>query len=579
MKYDLSILIPARNEMFLSRTVDDILANIEGNTEIIIVLDGEWANPPVKDNPRVTIIYHPESVGQRAATNEAAKLSSAKYLMKVDAHCSFDKGFDVKLMADMKDDWTMAPTLRNLHAFNWICPDGHFRYQSPSGPCLEPGCGKETTRDMVWIPRKGTHNSSFCFDSEPHFQYFKEFSQRPEGQGDIVPSMSLQGSCFVITREKYWSLKICDEENFPSWGSQGIEVACKTWLSGGQVMVNRKTWYAHLFRTQGGDFGFPYPQSGRGTENAKKKAKELFFEGKWEGAIHPLSWLIEKFWPIPPHGDKNPGWTQKDLDQLKAIEANKVPVPEVTHVTTQNVGPTKGMIFYTDNQLNLHVAHQVQRQLGRVSKETGIPIVSCSLKPMTFGTNIHLPLVRGYLTMFKQILAALEASTADIIYFCEHDVLYPKEYFNFTPEKKDTYYYNVNWWRIRLSDGYAVSWEASQVSGLCGYRELLLEHYRKRVAIVEKYGYNHSMGFEPGSHNTIESIKDRDSSKIPADIYIDDICSEEWKSELPQVDIKHGHNLSGDKWTLTDFRDKRTAKNFQIGVCPEWAKDIVSKMK
>ena len=40
MGYDLSILIPARNEEFLNRTVQDILENIEGNTEVIVVLDG-----------------------------------------------------------------------------------------------------------------------------------------------------------------------------------------------------------------------------------------------------------------------------------------------------------------------------------------------------------------------------------------------------------------------------------------------------------------------------------------------------------------------------------------------------------
>ena len=45
--YDLSILIPARNEMFLARTIEDILTNIEGNTEIIAILDGCWADPPI----------------------------------------------------------------------------------------------------------------------------------------------------------------------------------------------------------------------------------------------------------------------------------------------------------------------------------------------------------------------------------------------------------------------------------------------------------------------------------------------------------------------------------------------------
>jgi len=85
---DLSILIPARNEMFLSRTIEDIFAHAEGDTEVICVLDGQWADPPIADHPKSTLVYHSQSIGQRAATNEAAKLSDARYLMKVDAHCA-----------------------------------------------------------------------------------------------------------------------------------------------------------------------------------------------------------------------------------------------------------------------------------------------------------------------------------------------------------------------------------------------------------------------------------------------------------------------------------------------------------
>lgn len=309
-KYDLSILIPARNEMFLTQTIEDILSNAEGNTEVIVGLDGVWADPPIKDDPRVTIVHVSESIGERAMANQLAALSRAKYVAKCDAHCSFDKGFDVKLIADMQDDWTVVPTMRNLWVFDWVCPDGHRRYQSPSGPCKE--CSKETTRDIKWIGKTNPQSNSYCFDSEPHFQYFKEFSRRPEGKGDLTESMSLQGSFFMMTRDKYWELGACDEA-FGTWGSQGIEVACKTWLSGGKVMVNHKTWYAHLFRTQGGDFGFPYPQRESKVQETKARARDLFFNNKWSKAVHPLSWLVEKFWPVP-------GWTQIDLDNLKQNE-------------------------------------------------------------------------------------------------------------------------------------------------------------------------------------------------------------------------------------------------------------------
>ena len=42
---DLSVLIPARNEMFLTRTVENLLENIEGDTEVIAICDGYWPEP------------------------------------------------------------------------------------------------------------------------------------------------------------------------------------------------------------------------------------------------------------------------------------------------------------------------------------------------------------------------------------------------------------------------------------------------------------------------------------------------------------------------------------------------------
>jgi len=312
MTYDISIVIPSRNEMFLSKTIEDILDKSRGNTEVIAVLDGAWADPPIKDHPRVTLIHNSVAIGQRAACNQAVKISNAKYIIKCDAHCGFDEGFDIKLLEDMRDDWTMVPVMRNLWAFDWVCENGHRRYQGPSGACKE--CGGETTREYKWEGKHNPQSDSYCFNSEPQFKYFKEYRRRPEYKSakantGLTETMSLQGSFFMMSRDKYWELNACDE-NFGSWGSQGLEVAIKTWLSGGRCVVSHKTWYAHMFRTQGGDFGFPYPQTDRKVKENRAYARDHFFNNKWAGAIHPLPWLIEKFWPVP-------GWTAKELEQLR----------------------------------------------------------------------------------------------------------------------------------------------------------------------------------------------------------------------------------------------------------------------
>lgn len=294
----LSILIPARNEIFLARTIEDLLENIEGQTDIIVGLDGAWAEPGLPQHPKLTVVYYPQSIGQRALTNRLCKLSKAKYVMKVDAHTAWDKGFDVKLMENMQDDWTCAPQMRNLHAFNWVCPEGHSRYQGPSGPCQE--CNQETSREMVWQPRNGTRNSAYRFDKSLHFQYWPELKAKQKG--DLVESLSLQGSCFMLTREKYWELDICDEKA-GSWGHQGTEVALKTWLSGGKVIINKKTWYAHLFRTQGGDFSFPYKHKESDIEKTRQYFRDIFLEDKWPKAKLKLSDVLDKFRPVPEWHD------------------------------------------------------------------------------------------------------------------------------------------------------------------------------------------------------------------------------------------------------------------------------------
>src|SRR3990167_10890223 len=121
--------------MFISNTVADILKNKRGKTEIIVGLDGAWADPGIPDHPDVRIVYVSESRGQRGMTNTLAKLSKAKYISKSDAHCAFDEGFDVKLMDAIKghNEWTVVPIMRNLHAFDWKCMQcGKRTYQGPT---------------------------------------------------------------------------------------------------------------------------------------------------------------------------------------------------------------------------------------------------------------------------------------------------------------------------------------------------------------------------------------------------------------------------------------------------------------
>ena len=311
---ELSVLIPSRNEIYLPNTIDSILSCIEADTEIIVVLDGYWPYDPLPDHPRVTIIHHTVPVGQRRGVNEAALISKAKYVMKLDAHSLVDKGFDVKLIKPYEDktldeDTTSIARMYNLHAFDRICTKcGNRMYQGPMiakceanrGEGVVGGCGAEgeLKKEMVWKPRMNRRTDFMRFDSDMHFQYWSKYEQRPEAQGDICDLMSAVGACFFMTRRRFRRLGYMDEKH-GSWGAFGTEVACKSWLSGGRQVVNKKTWFSHMFRTQGLDFGFPYEISGNDQERARKYSQWLWKENNWKHAVRPLSWLVDKFAPVP----------------------------------------------------------------------------------------------------------------------------------------------------------------------------------------------------------------------------------------------------------------------------------------
>jgi len=507
---DLSVLIPSRNEMFLNHTIQDVLSHIEADTEVIVVLDGAWPVEPIPDHERLVIVHMASPVGQRRATNIAARVSEAKYVMKLDAHCSVGQGFDRIMLEDMQPDWTMVPKMYNLHAFDWVCKQcGERRYQGPSGPCEK--CGGETKRDIIWYAKPNPETTAMRFDRNLKFQYWSAYKKRQHG--DLVDTMSILGACWLLERERYFDLNICDEKH-GSWGQMGTEVACKTWLSGGRLVCTKKTWFSHMFRTQGGDFGFPYPLSGHQVQKARDYSKELWLGNTWEKAVYDLDWLISRFAPVPE-------WSDGEL--------------------------SKAILYYTDNELDQNIMAACQQQIEKAE----LPIVSVSLEPMLWGNNIVIDAKRGPLTLHTQILAGLEAIDADVIFFAEHDVLYHPSHFDFMPKRPDRFYYNTNVWKVRASDGHAV-WtdNLQQTSGLCAYRSLLLEHYRRRVAEIEEKGFDRH--YEPGEKTGPHK-------------------SNNWQSEHPNLDIRHGKNLTRAKWHPSEFRNKRYAKGWkETDSVPPW---------
>src|SRR4030043_492528 len=221
----LSIIIPSRNEEFLSKTVDDIFTKATGNFEVVVILD-EKDQPLV---PRPNLFVHKKigKPGLRSAMNQAIDASHGKYIMKCDAHCMFGEGFDEILQTDCKDNWVVIPRRYSLIPETW-----EINYARP-------------VIDYEY----------FVFPFVPEIHSVKtggKWYQRAIDRAELLidEDMAFQGSCWFTPKEHSRNIG-----GFSIETSTGDEVVCeseemanKTWLSGGKVMVNKKTWYAHLHK-------------------------------------------------------------------------------------------------------------------------------------------------------------------------------------------------------------------------------------------------------------------------------------------------------------------------------------------
>ena len=283
-----SIIISSRVDQYLQKTIDDLLSKAEGQIEIIVVLDGYWPDPMIKNDPRV-IIVHQGTIhnhkGMRAAINTGAKLVKGEYLMKIDEHCMVDQGYDVKLAANCEDNWLVVPRRYRLDAENWkVLEDGRppVDYMYISYPYERP-----------YDRRCGLYGGGI--DKQRHVDRAGEL---------IDDTMSMQGSCWFMKRA-YWEQLFpdgLDDVNYGTFNHEAQEIHFKVQLSGGRFVVNKKTWYAHYHKgRRGKGYGFSTEQYKR-HEADKEKARRYCLD-YWlstKDYKHDFAWLIEQFNP--------PGW-------------------------------------------------------------------------------------------------------------------------------------------------------------------------------------------------------------------------------------------------------------------------------
>jgi glycosyltransferase involved in cell wall biosynthesis len=210
----ISVILPATNEsVLLQRTVEQFVATLPANSEVIVVdngstdgcadflAEGKWEN--------VHLIRSTEPLGVSAARNRGLAVARGEVVVFSDAHM------------DVPERW-WQPLVRTLNLPNvGVAAPGIGVMGRPD---LSAACGQRIANNnlrLEWLPLKST---------EP----------RP------VPTL---GGGFMAMRHETLKRAGAFDEGMPQWGSEDLEICVRYWLLGYEVWVVPEVTVLHYFRS------------------------------------------------------------------------------------------------------------------------------------------------------------------------------------------------------------------------------------------------------------------------------------------------------------------------------------------
>ena len=209
----LSLVIVAKNEPYLERTIQDIKAKATGEIEILV-------------DDRVG-----EGNDMRQKINDLVSKATGEYIMKLDAHCLLAHGFDEQLIKDHEPNWVQVPRRKRLDAEKWeVIEDGRLPvdYESILFPQLVTPVGG--VKGFIWATPWNDMTrlkSDILIDDTPHFQ----------------------GSCWFMTKEWFNKCGLMSLD-YGGFAQEPEEIIFTTIKNHGRVKVNKNTWYAHLHKDE-----------------------------------------------------------------------------------------------------------------------------------------------------------------------------------------------------------------------------------------------------------------------------------------------------------------------------------------
>jgi hypothetical protein len=256
--------------------------NTQHEVEIQILLDGWNTKPYGKMTPELIEKYNEQktllkqwetentslkltekfaSVGQRVGINELANNTDADYMFKLDGHCFLSDSFfdEMVEVAQTKENF-ITPRMYHIDEATWA---------------------------------RSKRNLDFCLiNNNLKAVWWMTYGHRVKTE-TVSETMAFLGTAWFCHFDLWRNIGGYDER-FGFWGQSGLEFSCKVWLSGYKLLLHKGVFCAHLYREK-----FPYPMGGGSNKQTARVLRTEVIHNRYPGMIHPFSWLLGKFWPVP----------------------------------------------------------------------------------------------------------------------------------------------------------------------------------------------------------------------------------------------------------------------------------------
>ncbi len=295
-----SVIMVARNEKLLGKTLNNMQQMSEGPIEFIVLLDGPNDEPIDIAGAKTTIITLKDNIGRRPATDKAVSYAKGKYVFHIDSHCKTDVfGWDTIYKQLCIDKRTMV--IPDLDA---LLVD---KYKS-----------------------KGRRAGHKYIDVR-----YKDQWSGVKTQGRNEYTITGNGMGWFLEKQFYDAFNGCCKKQPARWGNFGVEWASKVWLSdpygegiGGKVILCGEVPFAHMWKTGGTGYNTPGVSKGR---------QDLFkwFNGTGENQCREFSFFETELKHLLPkrvkHEHKRP--LTVSLPPVAVVNCDK---PAVTAIMNTN---------------------------------------------------------------------------------------------------------------------------------------------------------------------------------------------------------------------------------------------------